>query len=88
MLLFWSFGPEACRILASLPGIKPIPPALEGEVLITGQPGTSPCGFFLNQHSYIVIRTTLLKQNFTYNFGGGGSPYFILHSLALKKKKF
>ena len=27
-LMFWAFGPEACRILAPQPGIKPIPPAL------------------------------------------------------------
>ena len=28
-LMFWAFGPKACRILAPQPGIKPIPPALE-----------------------------------------------------------
>ena len=28
---FWTFGPEACGILAPQPGIKPAPPAVEGE---------------------------------------------------------
>ena len=35
------FGYEACGILASRPGIKPIPPALGSEVLTTGLPGKS-----------------------------------------------
>ena len=39
--MFCSFGPEACGILAPQPGIKPAPPALEGEVLTTGLPGKS-----------------------------------------------
>ena len=39
--MFWFFGPEACGILAPRPGIKPAPPALEGEVLTTGLPGKS-----------------------------------------------
>ena len=30
-----------CRISAHQPGIEPTPPALEGEVLTTGQPGKS-----------------------------------------------
>ena len=40
--MFWFFGYEACGILASQPGIKPTPPALEGEVLISGPQGKSP----------------------------------------------
>ena len=39
--MFWSFGSEACRILAPQPGFKPAPPALEGEVLSTGPSGKS-----------------------------------------------
>ena len=34
----WFFGHEARGILASQPGIKPAPPALEGEVLTTEPP--------------------------------------------------
>ena len=34
----WFFGHEALGILASQPGIKPAPPALEGEVLTTEPP--------------------------------------------------
>ena len=40
--MFWFFGGEACGILAPWPGIKPAPPALEGEVFTTGPPGKSP----------------------------------------------
>ena len=32
-LCFGFFAGKACRILASRPGIKPKPPALEGEIL-------------------------------------------------------
>ena len=32
---------EACGILTPQPGIKPIPPALEGKVLATEPPGKS-----------------------------------------------
>ena len=32
------FGFKACGFLAPLPGIKPAPPVLEGEVLTTGLP--------------------------------------------------
>ena len=39
--MFGVFGPEACGILASLPGIEPTPPALECAVLTTGPPGKS-----------------------------------------------
>ena len=34
-------GCEACRILASQPGIEPVPSVLEGKVLTTGPPGKS-----------------------------------------------
>ena len=37
--MFWFFGPGACGILAPRPGIELASPALEGEVLTTGQPG-------------------------------------------------
>ena len=40
-VFFVFFGHEACGILAPRPGIKPVPPALEGEVLTTGLPGKS-----------------------------------------------
>ena len=44
--IFRFFGPEACGILAPQPGIKPVPPSLEGGVLTTGPPGTSPYLYF------------------------------------------
>ena len=39
--MFWFFGYKAGRILAPQPGIELTLPALEGEVLTTGLPGTS-----------------------------------------------
>ena len=33
--MFWCFVWEACEILAPQPGVKPMPSALEGEVLST-----------------------------------------------------
>ena len=41
VLCFGFFGQEACGILAPQSGIKPMSPALEGEVLLTGPPGKS-----------------------------------------------
>ena len=45
--MFWFSGPEVCGVLAHWPGIKPAPPALEGEVLTTGLPGKSQKHGFL-----------------------------------------
>ena len=39
--MFWFFGHRACGILASLPGMEPETPALEGEVLTTEPPRKS-----------------------------------------------
>ena len=38
----WVLGHESCGILTPGQGIERIPPALEGEVLTTGQPGKTP----------------------------------------------
>ena len=51
VLVFW---PEACGILAPQPGTEPAPPALEGEVLTTGPPGTSPKDIF-KKLIYIIL---------------------------------
>ena len=40
LLLFWIFDLEACGILVPM-RIKPLPPALQGEALNTGPPGTA-----------------------------------------------
>ena len=40
-VLVYFFGYEACGILSPRPGIKPAPPALEGEVLTTELTGKS-----------------------------------------------
>ena len=44
--IFRFFGPETCGILAPQPGIKPVPPSLEGKVLTTGLPGKCPYLYF------------------------------------------
>ena len=48
LLLFYVLGfwPQACGILASWPGIEPVPPTLEGKVLTTGPPGEVPIHSF------------------------------------------
>ena len=43
---FWFSDQEACDILTSRPGIEPVPPALEEEILTTGLPGKSLCQYF------------------------------------------
>ena len=39
--MFWFFDCKACGILAHRPGIEPILPVLEGEVLTIALPGKS-----------------------------------------------
>ena len=41
ILLLWFFGHKAYGILAPRPGMEPLFPALEGEVLTAGAPGKS-----------------------------------------------
>ena len=43
--VFGFFGHEAGGILAPQPGIKPSPPALEGNILTTRSPGKSLPGY-------------------------------------------
>ena len=62
--MFWFFGHEACGILAPRPEIKPAPPALEGEVLITGPLGKSQILAYLE-----------LKVIIPYNFESSMSLY-------------
>ena len=51
VLVFW---PQ--DILAPWPGIEPVPPALEGQVLTTGPPGKSPlfCTYMTLQHKVFL----------------------------------
>ena len=44
--IFWMCH-SACGILVLPPGIEPMPPALEGEVLTTVPPGRFPVQLFL-----------------------------------------
>ena len=43
--VFGFLGHEAGGILAPQPGIKPSPPALEGNILTAGSPGKSLPGY-------------------------------------------
>ena len=52
------FSCKSCGILAPQPGIEPTPPALEGEVLISGPPGRSlewPHILKLNRESLLLF---------------------------------
>ena len=64
--MFWFFGHEAFGILAPRPGIKPAPPALEGEVLTTG-PWGSPLSVHFNKmplnHFVCLGFTYYLQKN-------------------------
>ena len=59
--MFWFFG---CEALAPQPGIKPVPPALEGKVITTGQSGKSQsiscCQ--CSSHTALISPTSLLPQ--------------------------
>ena len=59
--MFCFFGPEACGILASQPGIKPAPPALEGEVLTTRPLGKSLEFFFFFKFIYLFMAVLGLR---------------------------
>ena len=53
--MFWFFGPDAYGTLALQPGLKPVSPALEGEVLPTGPSGKS-LSLLLYEGSPIVLK--------------------------------
>ena len=53
--MFWVFGRESCGILVSQPGIDPILPALESEVLTTGPLG-KPLDISLNLADNETVR--------------------------------
>ena len=59
--MFWFFVREACGILAPRPGVEPAPPALEGEVLITGLPGKSCVLFFFLFFFYSPLLSSYLQ---------------------------
>ena len=68
--MFWFFGCEARGISAPRPGIEPVPPALEGEVLTTGPPGKS--WYILNYHpnswySHTVFKNKKCKKGISKN---------------------
>ena len=63
--MFWSFGREACGVLAPLPGIEPAPSALEGKVLTTGPPGKSQVQCFETEqakHRFLYLFSSLLSS--------------------------
>ena len=57
VLFIFFFGCKTCGTLVPQPGIEPVPPALEGKVLIT-RPLGKPLYIFL---MYITINTLVLS---------------------------
>ena len=67
VLYFGFFGPEACEILAPQPGVETSLPALEGEVLTPGPPG-SPLNSVFGQlfilfHELYIQGSSLVLSN-------------------------
>jgi len=62
VLLVFFLRPQNGWDLSSPPGIKPAPPALKGEVLITGPPGKSLFCFYF--FILLAIFEVLAEQNF------------------------
>ena len=64
--MFWVFGGRACGILASPPGMGPIPTALEDKVLTTGPAGKPPHQVTLNDSILTCMipraRASLISQ--------------------------
>ena len=60
--MFCFFGCEACGILAPQPGVEPVPPALEGEILTDRPPGKSLISH-LNHTLKTVIDEKLVFRN-------------------------
>ena len=64
--MFWFFGHKARGILALWSGIKPTPPALEGEVLTTGLPGKSLKAIFEVQPYQEYVSQSCQMNSFMY----------------------
>ena len=63
--MFWFFAHEACGILACQLGIKPSPPALQGEVLTTGLPEKFPHFPLVKtlKDTPLIFVITIISQN-------------------------
>ena len=57
--MFWCFGHGPKEILGPWPGFEPMPPALEGDILTTGLPGSTLRYLFL----ILIGFAKLLHQN-------------------------
>ena len=60
--MLWSFGHEACWILAPWPRIEPVPHALEGNVPTTGPPGKSLLLVFQSSFFHYLHRIIRRRQ--------------------------
>ena len=65
VLCFGFFGCKACEVLSSQTGIKPTPPALEGEVLTTEPPGTSHIISILDEEKEVQEKVQYLLKVLT-----------------------
>ena len=66
--MFWIFGLEAYGISVYWPGIKPTPPALEGEVLTTALPEKSLKNILLNLLNWKSVGGKLFPFFFTWKY--------------------
>ena len=86
--MFWFFGCEACGILAPRPGIEPVPPALEGEVLTTVLPRKSLLSLFILvitiSRAYIGFEHVFYLEIGLFWFGRWCFYFFVLVYPALK----
>ena len=68
--LVFFFGPKTSGILTLWPGMEPAPPALEGEVLISGSPGK-----FLNVFFFFFFFKQKINERTYHN---APHPYILM----------
>ena len=61
--MFWSFGPEACGILAPGPGIEPSPPAVEAQSLNHWTAREVPGAYFFMEEKSGVCLVWMLQSS-------------------------
>ena len=91
-VMFWFFGCEACGILVPRPGIKPVPPALQGEILTTGLLRKSLnvlIGNYFNEWVLLEIITTIMNAEWRF-FSNPITPSTLIswHSTMIKSFLF
>ena len=84
MFFFFWLHPTACGILVPQSGIKLMPPALEGRVLITGPLGKSVSCLifkFLSHFEFIFVYGVTEYSNLIDNFKDNYSEYIYIKNI-------